>query len=113
VTQRVAEEFKIGDVVTLKSGGRRWTVTRRPSDEQLRYLGLAGRPEWTGGEWLVCSIDDGRLAWAYMPRETLVKVHEPAESPVAIQRCARCRARDVAGNLTSLCIDCLRNREAK
>jgi hypothetical protein len=112
-TRRVAEEFQVGDVVTLKSGGRRWTVTRRPSDEQLNNLGLAGRPEWIGGEWLVCSIDDGRLAWAYMTRETLVKVSESTSSIAAIRICARCHAWDVAGNLTSLCIDCLRNREAK
>lgn len=128
VTRRVAEEFQVGDVVTLKSGGGRWTVTRRPSDEQLRNLGLAGKPEWIGGEWLVCSGNDGKWSWAYMPRATLVKVHEPGKGDAdrawagsnLLCRdfpCVRCltvvHVERGRFRCTNLCDDCFRKKRAK
>ena len=57
--------YRVGDVLTLKSGGRRMTAT------------WSGPVLFAPGNWLICQWfgDDGVLQQEMFPEETLERVH--------------------------------------
>jgi uncharacterized protein YodC (DUF2158 family) len=57
--------YRVGDVLTLKSGGRRMTAT------------WSGPVLFAPGNWLICQWfgDDGELRQEMFPEETLERVH--------------------------------------